>query len=143
MLSSTTFAEIIGVTTRTLARWHADGKLIPAFVLPSGERRYSPAQVEELRGKVPEAVKETIRQMVAEMDALEEEWLRWPLSEERRNYARWKAAHDRLFDYRETRGPEVAAFIAELDAWLDPEVRKYNEDPVTGFPAKSKRGSNG
>lgn len=50
MMSSTNFAKKIGVTTRTLARWHESGKLVPAFVLPSGERRYTEEQVDSLRG---------------------------------------------------------------------------------------------
>lgn len=139
MLSSTSFAEIIGVTTRTLARWHADGKLIPAFVLPSGERRYSASQVDDLRGKVPAGVKKAIDEMVAEMEQLYREWQSAPLADEPRNYARWRVLHDKLFDYREARGPEVSAYIADLDVFLQESVRNYVEDPVTGWPAKSQR----
>ncbi len=33
-------AEMLGVCTKTLRRWHADGKLIPDFITFGGHRRY-------------------------------------------------------------------------------------------------------
>jgi hypothetical protein len=139
MLSSTEFAEIIGVTTRTLARWHADGKLIPAYVLPSGERRYSQAQVDGLRGKLPASVKMAIDEMMAEMDVLYTEWQRGPLVDEQRNYAKWRVAHDRLYDFRAARGPEVAAYLEEIDAWLEDGVRHSKEGADAPFLKEAKR----
>lgn len=50
MLTSKQFADRIGVHIRTLIRWHEQGKLIPLWVLPGGERRYSEEQLDALRG---------------------------------------------------------------------------------------------
>jgi predicted site-specific integrase-resolvase len=33
-------AEMLGVCTKTLRRWHAEGKLIPDFITPGSHRRY-------------------------------------------------------------------------------------------------------
>ena len=51
MMTTKQFAERIGVSVRTLIRWHQRGILLPAVVLPTGARRYSEAQLEDLRCK--------------------------------------------------------------------------------------------
>lgn len=49
MMTTKQFAERIGVSVRTLIRWHQRGILVPAVVLPTGARRYSEDQVEAMR----------------------------------------------------------------------------------------------
>ena len=46
MLRPIDAARMIGVTTRTLKRYEADGKITPDVRLPSGHRRYSRATIE-------------------------------------------------------------------------------------------------
>jgi hypothetical protein len=140
MLSSTEFAEIIGVTTRTLARWHAAGKLIPAYVLPSGERRYSQAQVDGLRGKLPHGVREMVEKMCIAYDQAYDAWQAMPRQLEPQGYANWRQEHDRLYDFRDAHGPEVAKLIEELGVNLQAEVRFYDEDPETGMERKKRKG---
>ncbi len=41
------FAKRIGVSCQTLRRWDAQGLLKPAYVFPSGQRRYTEQQVTE------------------------------------------------------------------------------------------------
>jgi len=96
MMTSTEFAKAIGVTVRTLTRWHNDGRFVPAFVLPSGERRYSEEQLESLRGKVPDPLNPTVAEARAEERAAYRKWQAAPLSREQEGYKRWKAAHQRL-----------------------------------------------
>lgn len=38
-------AKTLGVSVKTLHRWHASGQLVPATRLPSGARRYTPDQL--------------------------------------------------------------------------------------------------
>ena len=139
------FAEKIGVTKRTLMRWHEDGKLVPAFVLPSGERRYTEHQLDGLRGKLPEDVRETIVQMHKDFRAAFEAWQKSPRAMERQGYAAWRAVHDKAYDFRQARGPEVAALMDELGFLLEQNVREYHEDPATGNERKTRRkgGRNG
>ena len=51
MMTTKQFAARIGVSVRTLIRWHQRGILVPAVVLPTGARRYSEDQVEAMRCK--------------------------------------------------------------------------------------------
>lgn len=44
-LSPTEVANRLGISRRTVARWTARG-MLPAFVLPNGQRRYRVADVE-------------------------------------------------------------------------------------------------
>lgn len=44
------FAEIVGITCKTLRNWHKDGTLIPHHVLKNGYRYYSEDQVTEILG---------------------------------------------------------------------------------------------
>lgn len=41
-------ARILQVSTRTLLRWHDQGRLVPAVVLPSGHRRYRRRDIERI-----------------------------------------------------------------------------------------------
>ena len=47
MLSASNAADIIGVTTQTMARYEKEGKLIPAHRTAGGHRRYTLRQIEE------------------------------------------------------------------------------------------------
>lgn len=49
-MTSTEFARVLRVSVRTLYRWHEDGRLVPAFVLPNGDRRYTSGQLDQFRG---------------------------------------------------------------------------------------------
>jgi hypothetical protein len=92
-----------------------------------------------LRGKLPASVKMAIDEMMAEMDVLYTEWQRGPLVDEQRNYAKWRVAHDRLYDFRASRGPEVAAYLEEIDAWLEDGVRHSKEGADAPFLKEAKR----
>lgn len=134
------FAEKIGVTKRTLMRWHEDGKLIPAFVLPSGERRYTEDQLDVLRGKLPHGVREMVKKMQEELNSAYNAWQAMPRELETQGYANWRKVHDRLYDFRESHGPEVAKLMEELDICLEASVRFYDEDPNTGMARKKRKG---
>jgi transcriptional regulator with XRE-family HTH domain len=134
------FAEKIGVTKRTLMRWHEDGKLIPAYVLPSGERRYAEEQVDLLRGKLPHGVREMVEKMCIAYGQAYDAWQAMPRQLEPQGYANWREEHDRLYDFREAHGPEVAKLIEELGVNLQAEVRFYDEDPETGMERKKRKG---
>lgn len=47
LLTSTEFAQAIGVSTVTLARWEKAGILLPHLKTPTGRRKYTPSQVSE------------------------------------------------------------------------------------------------
>jgi hypothetical protein len=96
MMTSTEFAKAIGVTVRTLVRWHHEGRFVPAIVLPTGERRYSEEQLESLRGKAPDALNPTVAQARSEERAAYRKWQASPLEKEQEGFKRWKAAHERL-----------------------------------------------
>ena len=62
-MTSTKFAARVGVSVRTLLRWHNEGVLVPAVVLPGGERRYSEEQAQELEGARQPCRKPSVRQI--------------------------------------------------------------------------------
>ena len=47
-------AKMLGVHKRTIDRYRADGKLIPAQKTLGGHSRYTEQQIEEIKNKVPE-----------------------------------------------------------------------------------------
>lgn len=49
LMTTAQFAKEVGVCVRTLIRWHAQGKLVPYLVLPGGDRRYTEAQLDQLK----------------------------------------------------------------------------------------------
>lgn len=55
LLTSGQVAKKLGVSTRAIGRWVADGKLRPAFTLPGKRYRFRWSEVEaQLRGLPPE-----------------------------------------------------------------------------------------
>ena len=54
MLTISEAARQIGVSAKTLRAW-ADKRLVPHVRLPSGYRRFTPAQIEETRRKMVRA----------------------------------------------------------------------------------------
>jgi DNA-binding transcriptional MerR regulator len=106
MLTSKQFADRLGIHIRTLIRWHEQGMLVPAFIFPSGERRYTEDQIDALRGenqveslKIEHARKEERR--------LYSKWQTSPLSREEEGFERWHAANERLLDLLAEAGDEV------------------------------------
>ena len=49
LLRITEFSLLLGVSVNTLRRYHANGRLIPFHVLPSGDRRYSKSQLKPFK----------------------------------------------------------------------------------------------
>jgi DNA-binding transcriptional MerR regulator len=104
LLTIAQFAEKIGVTKRTLMRWHADGKLIPEFVLPSGERRYRLEQLEEFRGFAIDPYKEALKHAHQRERAAKAAWKALPPEQHKQGYTVWLDAADRLLSLLDSHG---------------------------------------
>lgn len=103
-MSSTEFAAKIGVTTRTLARWHASGVLVPAFVLPSGERRYTEEQLDSLRGFPLGHFKKRLRELHKAERAARAAWRAMPPDSGREGHDAWVETVDLVMGLLESHG---------------------------------------
>lgn len=62
LLSTTEAAQALGISGRTLSRYAADGKLIPAVVLSGGQRNHYRWDLDDLRRQFRELARETREQ---------------------------------------------------------------------------------
>lgn len=51
-LTMSQFADALGVSTRTVQRWIANGQVVPAHRTLGGHARFTEAQVAEVRGRI-------------------------------------------------------------------------------------------